>query len=95
MTTETLNALEIALENSNLESLLNQVLENEDDEKSYGLSFNVESNELKFIPYLTKEDNSWESVYESQNPCIIVGYVNYNDAIMGDPVSEILERIKH
>jgi hypothetical protein len=95
MTLETLTALETALENSNLEYLLNQVLENQDDNKSYGLSFNVESNELRFIPYLTNEDKSFESVFESQNPCIIVGYVNYNDALMGDPASEISERIKY
>jgi len=92
MNTQTLNALESALEATNLEVLLNEVLEGDDDSKSYGLSFNVETDELKFIPYIHNEDKSWESVYENQNPCIIVGYISQNDVLMGDPATQILER---
>ena len=63
----TFDALQKALESANIESLLNEVLENEEDEKSYGLSFNVETDELKFIPYLTDEDKTFENAFEMQN----------------------------
>ena len=90
----TFDALQKALESANLESLLNEVLENEDDEKSYGLSFNVETNELKFIQYLTNEDKSFENAFEMQNPSIIIGYISKHDATFGDPADVILERYR-
>ena len=88
----TFGALQKALESANIESLLNEVLENEEDEKSYGLSFNVETDELKFIPYLTDEDKTFENAFEMQNPCIIIGYISQHYATFGDPATDIIER---
>jgi len=90
----TFDALQKALESANLESLRNEVIENGEDEKSYGLSFNVETDELKFVPYLTNEDKSFENAFEMQNPCIIIGYINQHYAILGDPAGDIIERYK-
>lgn len=62
-----------------------------EDNKRFGLSFNVENNQLNFINYITNEDKSWVNVFEQQNPCIIVGYVGADDIILGDPANSIIE----
>lgn len=95
MTQETFTALATALENAKFYTLFQDVtgVAAEDFEEStkYGLSFNVETDELKFIDYITAEDKSWKDTFEQQNPCIIVGYVGANDIIAGDPATEIIE----
>jgi hypothetical protein len=95
MTQETFTALAAALENAKFYSLFADVAgvpaEDFEDTKKFGLSFNVETNELQFIKYITNEDKSWVGAYEQQNPCIIVGYVGANDIISGDPANDIIE----
>lgn len=99
MTQETFNALTTALQNANFSKLFADVTgvtaEDYDDTKRFGLSFNVETDELKFISYITNEDKSWASAFESQNPCIIVGYVGAEEIIAGDPANDIIERYKY
>lgn len=95
MKQETFTALSIALENANFGKLFQDVtgvaVEDYEETKGFGLSFNVETDELQFINYITTEDKSWVSAFEQQNPCIIVGYINADEIIMGDPGSRIIE----
>jgi hypothetical protein len=96
MTQETFNALATALENANFWQLFSDVtggISAEDYEKDtkFGLSFNVETNELQFINYISNEDTSWKNAYEQQNPCIIVGYVGAEEIIAGNPADRITE----
>lgn len=95
MTQETLTALTAALQNANFSKLFADVTgvaaEDYEETKRFGLSFNVETDELKFINYITTEDKSWVSAFEQQNPCIIVGYVGANDIICGDPATDIID----
>lgn len=99
MTQETFTALAAALQNANFYSLFEDVTgiaaEDYEETKSFGLSFNVETDELKFIEYITKEDKSWVGAFEQQNPCIIVGYVGANDIIAGDPATDIIEAYRN
>lgn len=95
MTQETFTALATALENAKFYTLFQNAAgvaaEDFEESKGFGLSFNVETDELKFIDYITSEDKSWVSAFEQQNPCIIVGYINANEIIAGDPVNTIIE----
>lgn len=95
MIQETFTALATALENAKFYTLFQNVTgvaaEDYEETKRFGLSFNVETDELKFIDYITSEDKSWVSAFESQNPCIIVGYVGAEDIIAGDPAADILD----
>lgn len=99
MTQETFTALAAALENAKFWNLFEDVTgicaEDYEGSKAFGLSFNVETDELKFIDYITNEDKSWVSAFESQNPCIIVGYVGANEIIAGDPADRIIEEHKN
>lgn len=97
MTQETLTAVKEALENKSLNSLFSEAIgmpedvENEDN-NYYALMFNVETDELFFLSYAT-QDNNWAKIAESQNPWINIGYVSATDIIMGDPASEIADRL--
>jgi hypothetical protein len=99
MQQETFTALAAALKNANFNKLFADVTgttpEDCEDTKKFGLSFNVETDELQFINYLTSEDKSWVGAFESQNTCIIVGYVGAEDILCGDPATEIIERYKY
>lgn len=68
MTQETFNALAIALENANFYELFENVAgvtaEEYEETKQFGLSFNVETNELQFVNYITNEDKSWVNRHE-------------------------------
>jgi hypothetical protein len=65
----------------NLKEIYLQVIENAEekleelDETSYALMFNVETDELFFLPYATSQ-NSWAKTASSQNPWIIVGHIS-------------------
>lgn len=95
MTQETFTALTAALQNADFYKLFEDVTgstaEDYEESKGFGLSFNVETNELQFINYITTEDKSWVNAFEQQNPCIIVGYINAEEIIYGDPVNGIIE----
>lgn len=95
MTQETFTALAAALHNANFSRLFQDATgttpEDYNETKKFGLSFNVETDELKFIDYITSEDKSWVGAFEQQNPCVIVGYVGAEDIIMGDPTQSILD----
>jgi hypothetical protein len=99
MTQETFTALTAALQNANFSRLFADVIgvavEDYEDNTRFGLSFNVETDELQFISYITNEDKSWVNAFEQQNPCIIVGYVGAEDIIAGDPTNDIIERYKY
>lgn len=99
MTQETFTALATTLQNANFDNLFKDVTgvaaEDFEETKGFGLSFNVETDELKFINYITTEDKSWVNAFESQNPCIIVGYVNAEEIIMGNPTNMILEAYQY
>lgn len=95
MTQETFNALTIALENANFYELFENAAgvsaEDYEETKQFGLSFNVETNELQFINYITNEDKSWVNAFGQQNPCIILGYVGAEEIIAGNPADRITE----
>lgn len=99
MTQETFTALATALQNAKFYQLFQDVagIAAEDYEEStkYGLSFNVETDELQLINYITAEDKSWKDAFEQQNPCIIVGYVGAEEIIAGDPADRIIEEHKN
>lgn len=45
------------------------------DDTEYAVMFNVETDELFFLHYATK-DNGWAEVAASQNPWVAVGYIS-------------------
>lgn len=99
MNQETLIAVKIALEKKSIYSLFSDVIgipeeiENENSDR-YALMFNVENNELFFLPYAT-HDNNWAQIAEQQNPWIKIGSVNATDILMGNPASEIADRLDY
>lgn len=99
MTQETFTALSAALQNADFDQLFVDVTgstpEDYEETKGFGLSFNVETNQLQFINYITTEDKSWVSAFEQQNPCVIVGYIAAGEIISGDPGSRIMEAYQY
>jgi hypothetical protein len=99
MKKETLNSAKEALKSNSLYQLFVEAIgtpeeiEN-DDSSRYALMFNVETNELFFLKYATTE-NTWAKTAESQNPWILLGYVSATDILMGDPASEISDRLDY
>lgn len=97
MTQETLTAAKAALENNSLYSLFSEAVgtpEENENSDSYALMFNVETNDLFFLHYAT-QDNNWAEIAQQQNPWIKIGSVSASDILMGDPASEISDRLDY
>jgi len=105
MNVNTLQTINIAVSNANLETLFTKAFGKRkaktmlygnkknhycSDETRYALMFNVETDELFFLNDATTENN-WASVAENQNPWVIAGYVSANDIMNGAADTFLIE----
>jgi len=56
--------------------------------------FDVETNEVFFLPYATK-GNGWSETAESQNPWKTLDFVSAKEILMGDPAGRIIEELEY
>lgn len=99
MNHQTLSAAKKALEENSIYHLFEkkigtpECVENE-DQTAYALMFNVETDELFFLDY-ADPGNGWAKIAEGQNPWILLGYVSATDILMGNPASDISDRLDY
>lgn len=106
MNTETAEKIIEKIESTNFDTLYRNAFDDADyklkgdednnyesDDTEYAVMFNVETDELFFLNYATK-DNSWANTAASQNPWVIVGYVSALAIIAGLEQDYLIARMQ-
>ena len=107
MTTLTSQQIIDTINSTSIDAIFNKAFENaefmlegneengyQSDDTEYAVMFNVETDELFFLNYATR-DNGWAETAASQNPWVLVGYVSAIDIVSSLEKGYLIEGLQN